>query len=233
MKSLRTRQCEEEWMDRPDADPVQLERSLGYLRMINRLLRYTRTTIAHLERFSQRWNPGERISIIDFATGSADVPRAILRWAARRGHDVRVVGIDLHPETSRFALAEGTQPGLSIVRADAMALPFEAGSFDYAITGLFLHHLSEDQAVSVLRAMDRVSRRGMVVGDLIRNRRAYAWINVLTLWANPMVRHDACVSVAQAFTRAEAEALRVRAGLRYLRYSRHVAHRFTLAGEKV
>ena len=220
-------------MDRPDADPVQLGRALGYLRWINRVLRYTRTTIGHLERFSKRWKPGERITIIDFATGSADVPRAILRWAKRRGFDVRVTGIDLHLQTARFALAEGTAPGLSIVRADALSLPFEAGSFDYAITGLFLHHLSDEQAVDVLRAMDRVSRRGMIVGDLVRNWRAYTWINLLTLRANPMVRHDACVSVAQAFTRTEAEALRDRAGLRYLRYTRHMAHRFTLAGEKV
>jgi ubiquinone/menaquinone biosynthesis C-methylase UbiE len=115
----------------------------------------------------------------------------------------------------------------------ALCLPFESGSFDYAITGLFLHHLSDEQAVNVLQAMDRVSRRGMIVGDLIRNRRAYAWINLLTLWANPMVRHDARVSVAQAFSRAEAETLRDRAGLRYLRYTRHMAHRFTLAGEKI
>jgi hypothetical protein len=48
-----------------------------------------------------------------------------------------------------------------------------------------------------------------------------------------MVRHDAPVSVAQAFTRGEAEAFVDRAGLHYLRYKRHAAHRFTLAGEKV
>jgi len=122
---------------------------------------------------------------------------------------------------------------LSIVRADVLDLPFDPGSFDYAITGLFLHHLSNDDAVRVLAAMDRVSRRGMIAGDLLRNRRAYSWITLLSLWANPMVRHDARVSVAQAFTRPEAESLRDRAGLRYLRYRRHFAHRFTLAGEKI
>jgi len=54
----------------------------------------------------------------------------------------------------------------------------------------------------------------------------------LTVLANPMVRHDAPISVAQAFTQAEILALRDRAGLSYARYYRHFGHRFVLAGEK-
>ena len=72
MSSSTMRQRTPEWMDRVDADPVELTRSLAFLRRINALLGYTRATIAHLERFSTRWRAGQRISIIDFATGSAD-----------------------------------------------------------------------------------------------------------------------------------------------------------------
>jgi hypothetical protein len=98
---------------------------------------------------------------------------------------------------------------------------------------MFLHHLSDDDAVTVLRQMDRVASRGVIVADLLRNRRAYAWITLLTALAGPMVRHDARVSVAQAFTHAEALALRQRAGIEYTRYFHHFGHRFVLAGEKM
>ena len=40
------------------------------------------------------------------ATGSAYVPRALVRWGGRRGFDVRVVGVDLHATTARAALAQ-------------------------------------------------------------------------------------------------------------------------------
>ncbi len=232
MRSFRTRQREPEWMDRPDADPDHLVRSLAFLRNINTLFGYTHATISHLNRFSRRWRPGEQISIIDFATGSADVPRAILRWADRHNKNVKVTGIDLHPHTAREALKHSPDPRLVIIRADVLDLPFAPASFDYAITSLFLHHLSDGDAVRVLKAMDGVARHGLIVGDLLRNRRAYAWISLFTLFANPMVRHDAAVSVAQAFTPPEARSFCTRANLPYLRYTRHFAHRFTLAGEK-
>jgi hypothetical protein len=80
--------------------------------------------------------------------------------------------------------------------------------------------------------MDRLARRGVIVADLLRHRRAYAWITAFTLLANPMVRHDARISVKQAFTGPEICALRDQAGLRYATYHRHFGHRFVLAGER-
>ncbi len=97
---------------------------------------------------------------------------------------------------------------------------------------MFLHHLPEAAAVAALREMGRVARRGVVVSDLLRNRRAYAWISLFTLAAGEMVRHDARGSVAGAFTPAELLALRDRAGLGYLRPTRHFGHRLVLAGER-
>src|SRR5437868_943204 len=98
-RSLKHRRREEEWMDRPGVDERMLRRSLGFIRVVNAAFRYTRSTISHLERFSRPWSPGQRITILDLATGSADVPLAILRWADARGFDVHIVGVDLHATT--------------------------------------------------------------------------------------------------------------------------------------
>jgi SAM-dependent methyltransferase len=231
MRSLTCRQREAEWMDAPDVDPELLRRSLKFIRRINALLGYTRATLSHLKRFSRQWKPGERITILDVATGSGDVPAAILKWAKRRGFDVRIVGIDLHEQTARTA-AENTGPRFSVMRGNAVALPFADGSFDYVLTSMFLHHLDDDVAVAVLREMNRVARRGLIATDLLRNRRAYAWITLFTLWANPMVKHDARVSVAQAFSLPETLLLQERAGLAYTKHFVHFAHRFALAGER-
>jgi ubiquinone/menaquinone biosynthesis C-methylase UbiE len=231
---LSTRHRQPEWMDAPDADPAELRRSLLFIRRVNRLFGYTRSTLGHLKRFSRRWKPGERIRILDVATGSADVPRAILRWADRHRarFDVHVVGIDLHATTASEARHESPHPRLHVARADALSLPFAEGSFDYALTSMFLHHLDEGDAVRVLSEMSRVARRGVIAADLLRHRRAYAWISLFTAFAGPMVRHDARVSVAQAFTKPEVLRLRERAGLGFAGYHRQFGHRFVLAGEK-
>jgi ubiquinone/menaquinone biosynthesis C-methylase UbiE len=282
--SLRSRQRQPEWMDDPAADPADLRRSLGYIRRINALLGYTRATVGHLKRFGRGWRRGETIRILDVATGSADIPRAVLRWSAGAGFDVRIVAIDLHHATLKLAaeatvvpapsagtpgegrgegsfrsgisdsrfqndphanplaeygsteLAEVRERGLGerlrFVQADALRLPFADRSFDYALTAMFLHHLDDDAAAAALREMARVSRRGIVAADLLRHRRAYAWVTLLTLTAGPMVKHDARASVAQAFTKPEVLRLRDQAGIGFARYHRHFGHRFALAGER-
>jgi 2-polyprenyl-3-methyl-5-hydroxy-6-metoxy-1,4-benzoquinol methylase len=231
MAFLSHRRRQREWMDAPDADADELRHSLGFIRRINWALGYTRATIRHLERFSRSWKRGERIDIIDLATGSADIPRAILRWADRKGFDVHIVGIDRHPVTVRSAEEGPSDPRLRIVQADVFDLPFAPASFDYALTAMFLHHLDDPEVVAVLRTMGRLARRGVIVADLLRHYRAYAWVSLFTLLSNPMVRHDAKASVGQAFVKTEVLRLRDEAGLNSARYHRHFGHRFVLAGE--
>jgi 2-polyprenyl-3-methyl-5-hydroxy-6-metoxy-1,4-benzoquinol methylase len=229
--SLSARQREREWMDDPQADPATLASSLRFIRRINWWLGYTRATLFHLKRFSAGWKPGQTIRILDLATGSADVPRAILQWSRQAGFDVRIVGVDRHAATAAMAAAQ-EDDRLTIVQGDALDLPFADGAFDYALTSMFLHHLDEPEIIGVLKTMNRLSRRGVIVADLLRHRRAYFWIKVMTVLANPMVRHDAVVSVAQAFTKPEVLSLRESAGLNFTSYHRHFGHRFVLAGEK-
>ncbi len=228
------RQRADEWMDAADVDPVLLSRSLRFIRWTNRLLGYTRATLSHLERFSRQWKAGERIKLIDFATGSADVPLAIVKWATSRGFDLEIVAIDLHEKTCAVARrSTRNESRIRIIRGDVLKLPFESGQFDYALCSMFLHHLSDDEATEVLAAMGRAARRGIIAADLLRHRRAYAWVSALTFMSNPMVRHDARVSVAQAFREDEVLLLRDRAGLQFADLYRHFGHRFVLAGEKL
>jgi SAM-dependent methyltransferase len=224
-----------ERMDDASVDAGELRRSLAYLRGINALLGYHRSTLGHLARFSRNWAPGTTVRVLDVATGSGDLPRAMLQWSRRRGLDLRVVGVDLHDTTLREAAARSPHerfPRLHLLRADALRLPFADGAFDYATTSLFLHHLDDDAAAAAVREMARVARRGIVVADLLRHRRAYAWITLFTLLSRPIVRHDARLSVAQAFTKPEVLHLRDRAGVRFADYHRHFGHRFVLAGER-
>jgi ubiquinone/menaquinone biosynthesis C-methylase UbiE len=232
MNFLRTRRREVEWMDDPHADPILLDKSLAFIRRINRRLGYTRVILKQLERFSANWPRGQTIRMIDVATGSADIPLAILRWADARNFKVSVVGVDINPEVARLAAAHANDPRLTLVRASAMDLPMADGSFDYAITSMFLHHLSDEDAERALAEMGRVSQRGVIISDLLRLGYAYAFIWLFTLLSNPMVKHDARVSVAQSFSRAEILALRDRAGLEFAGYRTHLWHRFVLAGER-
>jgi len=221
------RQRSAELMDSPDASPIELARSLRFIERVNRWLGYTQATVGHLDRLIGDEPSAGKITILDVATGSADVPAAILGFADRRRTDVHVTALDLHETTLALARARAG-PRLALVRADATRLPFEDRSFDFVISSMFLHHLDEDSAVRVLAETKRVARRGVIIADLLRSRRALFWISLFTTFSNTMVKHDARASVRQAFTALEMQDLLARAGLSGAQIHLHFGHRFVV-----
>jgi ubiquinone/menaquinone biosynthesis C-methylase UbiE len=168
-------------------------------------------------------------------TGAADIPIAISDWARRAEHRVEIVAIDLHPVTVEAARKNvAARPEIRVVQADALKLmdQFSPASFDYVHAGMFLHHLQDIEALTVLRIMDRLATRGCIWNDLVRNFTGRLGAFALTLTAPPKVRHDAIVSVAAGFARREAIELARRAGWQNPCWRRHLAYRFTVTSGK-
>lgn len=225
-----------ELMDDPAVDRHDLDLSLRYLRGINRYLGGSRALTSHLENWSRAWPRDKPVTLLDVATGSADIPLAARAWAERAGFDLRVTGIDLHEATLEMARRHvDSHPGVTVQRADALRLVEEFGekSFDYVHAGLFLHHLPDPDVERVLAGMDRVARRGIVWNDLRRSRLNYFVVSAAVLGQARIVRHDGKASVKAGFTQEEVEAFARRLGLGYTTYRRApLLYRFTLAGEK-
>ncbi|MHC4080789.1 MAG: methyltransferase domain-containing protein [Planctomycetota bacterium] len=232
---LTQRRRAPELMDDPDVDRKELERSLRFIRMVNRRLGGAGAPVRHLERWSTQWPAGETIRVIDIGTGSGDIPLAISRWAQRAGRRVHVTGVDLHATTLKLAREHvGEVPNIELVQADALELTdrFEAGAFDYAHAGMFLHHLDDIEVMTVLRIMYRLAGRGLIWNDLVRGTVELLLVRLLTLGRPAIVRHDGIASVAAGFTRREALDLARRVGLPDIVYRRHLFGRFTLTSTK-
>lgn len=232
-----------ELMDDPAADVDELDRSLGFLRLVNRRLGGRRVLLGHLSRWSRGWaRAGEGVvSLLDVGTGSADLPVEARRWALGRGVELRVTGVDNHASTLELArrhVASAGAPiasGVELVQGDALRLVdrFGPGSFDYVHAGLFLHHLQDIEVLTMLRVMDRLARRGIIWNDLVRSRAYRLLLEPLLIGRPRMVKHDGRVSVEKGFTRREVLDYARRTDLGYARYRAHVwAGRFSLAGEK-
>jgi len=223
-------------MDDPDASPEALAVTLRHLRLLNRWVGGGAALLNHLRAWSGRWPRDRPVTLLDVGTGGADVPLAARAWAAARGFDLRVTGIDVHETTLALARdrVKGAE-GVTLERCDAREIKrrFGAGSFDYVHAGLLLHHLPEIGVLTVLAGMDQVARAGIIWSDLNRAWLAAAGARVLTLGAPAHVRRDAAVSVRAGFTKREVLEIANRLGLTYCRYRLSVAaQRFTLAGER-
>jgi ubiquinone/menaquinone biosynthesis C-methylase UbiE len=202
-----------------DADPFDddaaLERSLADIRRINAVLGWTTLAVREVAREVQASRLSS-FSLLDVASGSADIPLAIARWAARAGVEAHIVATDRSPQVVAIARdrAAGV-PNFSVERQDALALSYPAGSFDFALCTLALHHFAPEEAVAVLESLARAGRR-VLVFDAARSRLAYAGVMLLTraLRTGYMTRHDAPVTVRRAYTASELRVLAEGAGLK-------------------
>lgn len=227
-------------MDRPDVPREELASALRFIRFVNRRLGGERALLRHLRAWSRNWPRDRAVTLLDVATGSADLPVAAVRWARRRGYDLRVTGVDLHAGTlslarDHLARNKDAADAVTLIEADALRLTDRFGpeSFDYVHAGLFLHHLGELEALTMLRIMDKLARAGIVWNDLERSPLALAVTRLATLASPSIVRHDAAVSVRTGFTREEALDMARRLDLTYVAFRRVVPiQRFTLAGER-
>src|ERR1700686_1524827 len=100
---FKTRSQAPERMDTEFIDPEEMAQILRTLETINLWLGGVRATLWHLNRFSRFWQPDQAIRMIDWGTGGADVPRAIVRWARKRRFRVEIVGIDNNPAVIAYA----------------------------------------------------------------------------------------------------------------------------------
>ena len=227
----------DEMMDDFAITDRRLTQALDEIRLVNRLLGGYAASMAVLRPFLKRQG-GRPTRLLDVGTGSADLPEHLVRWADRHGADVRVVAVDANPATVDYArealgrrLPSALRDRIRVEVGDALALPYEAGSFDVAHAAMFVHHFERDRAVALLREMRRTSRQGLVVNDLHRHPLGYygIWALARAFPVSPMFRHDAPLSVLRGFRRDELCALAAAAGLPTPDVRWHWAFRWTLS----
>lgn len=156
-------------------------------------------------------------SVLDLATGVADIPLAVERWGIARGYEVHIAATDISPQILDLAGAQAAaSTRIHLQQADARALPFANQSFDIVTCSLALHHFSPADAVLVLREMDRLCRTGFVVNDLRRGAVGYgaSLLASRLTTRNRLTRHDAPLSIRRAYTPAELRSMLNEAGVR-------------------
>jgi len=212
---MRTRDATiRELLDAQDFDADGLALNLRDIRRINALLGWTSYTVREVAA-TVRIRHLRTFSLLDLASGSADMPLAIARWSRREGIVARIVATDISDQIVAVAQEQvAAEPMIQVERQNALDLPYTDGAFDIALCTLALHHFDPESAIRLLRNMARVSTT-VLVFDVVRSPLAYGGAILLTrgLRMHPMTRHDAPASVLRAYTAPELRALAVRAGL--------------------
>lgn len=213
-----------ELMDENIEDVDELAENFRDIERVNGLLGGTAIILRHLPSLMTGIPAKQPVTILDLATGSADIPVAIVRWARRRNLDVSIMASDYSPVILDLARARTAAfPEIRLERFDARAVPLPDNYVDIVLCSLSLHHFDPDSSVQVLGEMRRLGRHGFILNDLRRGRLGFAaaWVASRVTTRNRLTRNDAPLSVRRAFTPQELAALLDRAGAEGATISTH------------
>ncbi len=212
----------DEQMDDPGLDPAIYDRVLADLERVNAWTFAARPTLSFLRRASAGM-PAFRL--LDVGFGHGDMLRRIARWARRRGIAVDLVGVDLNPRSATAARAATPEAmPIDYRTGDYRDLP---GPFDFIVSSLVAHHMTDGQLDAFLRFMEAEATRGWLINDLHRHGFSHATFPLLArlLGAHRIVREDGQLSIARSFRPDEWQAILAQAGIREARVVRRFPFR--------
>ncbi len=227
---FKTRSLKPERIDTGDYTPDEYAVFLREIAFINRYFGDSRalrkTLLRDIERLDLR-----DFSVLDVGAGSGELLRLIAKFAQVSDRKAQLTGIDLNEMSAdTMQTASDDFPAISPVRGDALSLPFADNSFDYAISSLFFHHLTDEQIVAALKEMSRVARRRVIVIDLERSVKAWLLYKLFCVAyrISPLVRQDGSLSIRKGFQVEEFENIAVDVGLDEFFVTRVAPYRLVL-----
>jgi 2-polyprenyl-3-methyl-5-hydroxy-6-metoxy-1,4-benzoquinol methylase len=234
--TLDRRNRQPELMDQPGLDEQLHGHALRSLSRINHVSRTSAMIWQPIRACALETCPARTLRILDVACGGGDVVLGLARLAQRARITMQVDGCDINPVAvahARDAAAHRDFANVRFFQHDALKMPLPEG-YDVITCSLFLHHLEDPEAEAMLRLMAAAATRMVVASDLRRTRLGYAMALVASrlLTRSPVVRVDAPLSVAAAFTIDEVQALARRAGLAETTIYRRWPQRYLLVWRK-
>ncbi|GAA1133699.1 class I SAM-dependent methyltransferase [Arthrobacter flavus] len=191
-----------EEMDKPDCDPVLLDRTYSQFGLINATVAGWRRTWA--AQIRPRLSSSRPSTLLDIGSGGGDMPRAFARWAARDGLQLSILGIDPDDRAHAFATSQPPVLGLTFRRAFSTELVAEGLKFDVVTSNHLLHHLAPEDLQSLLADSEQLSRGIALHNDIERSRLGYHLFSLGTLpLRRSLIRRDGLTSIRRSYTAAE------------------------------
>ena len=215
---LTARNRQSELMDDPLLDENTHRHALASLGRINWLSRSENAVWKTIRKLAAVRLPERPLTILDIAAGGGDLAIRLSDLAQRDGVFVKIDGCDISPTALKFATDKAVaakRDNIRFFRCDALNQPFPQLKYDVVMCSLFLHHLQEDAAVSLMQRMKAAALQLVLIDDLRRTRFGYwlAWLGCRILTRCHVVHVDGPMSVEGAFTTREAQLMAVKAGL--------------------
>jgi ubiquinone/menaquinone biosynthesis C-methylase UbiE len=180
-----------ELLDSDACSAEDAQASLRDIALVNRWFGGVATTHKLIEQVAQLTGL-RHFSLLEVAAGTGELPHLVREKLTRRGITLDITLLDR--AWSHLPKRSGA------IVSDALALPFRDSAFDLVGCNLFAHHLAPDALSSFVREAIRVSRRAVLINDLVRNPLHLALVYAgFPLMRSTISRSDGVASVRRAY----------------------------------
>jgi ubiquinone/menaquinone biosynthesis C-methylase UbiE len=197
-----------EILDSDACSPREAQAVLTVLGRINRWFGGVTTTQKMVHRVAEAAGI-KRLSLLEVAAGSGQLPELVRQRLAQRGISLDVTLLDMARSHLPGVDPAAHFPGQNhSVVADALTLPFADGTFDMVSCNLFAHHLDPQQLKTFSQEALRVSRRAVLINDLVRHPLHLALVYVsYPIMRNRVAWLDGLTSVRRAYVPREIQSI--------------------------
>lgn len=213
MIDLQKRSPKKELLDAADIPFADIKQNMRELDTINRLLGGHNITIKGFATFCS--SNTKKISVCEIGCGGGDNLRAIYNYCSAKNIEVQLTGIDMKQECIDYAQQRNADMPARWLCSDYKLADLQHDPPDIIFSSLFCHHFTQDELVYMMGWIKHNSRQGFFINDLQRHWLAYYSIQIITRMFSKsyLVKHDAPLSVARGFVKADWQTIFSRAGI--------------------
>lgn len=205
--NLKHRSYEEELMDRVDADPKRLQKTIEQFDLLNRLFSSAVPLFKKHILPQLLADPQREWTFLDFGSGGGDIDRAIVRLCRKKGLKVTITALDLDPRVLPWA-QELCRDYPEIVPVTGSVFDLDTlGDFDFILSNHTLHHFTYPQVRRTVELCLAHGRCGFLLNDLRRSFGAYVGYTIFTglFVRGSLAFYDGRLSIRRGFTQTELE----------------------------
>ena len=204
---LAVRNTDIELMDNPNLEIHELKKVFKDINRVNNLLGGSKISLRELWKLIKE-SPKKSYTILDMGCGDGFMLRKAALFLRKRNIKANLIGLDLREDILSIAReASKDFPEISYKKQNVLLLKPDKFQCDILLCTLTMHHFNNEEIATFLKKFISISKLGIVINDLQRNKLACYLFKVFRFFflRTSIAKKDGLTSIKSGFLKTELQ----------------------------
>ena len=204
---LAVRNTDIELMDNPNLEIHELKKVFKDINRVNNLLGGSKISLRELWKLIKE-SPKISYTILDMGCGDGFMLRKAALFLRKKNISANLIGLDLREDILSIAReASKDFPEISYKKQNVLLLKPDKFQCDILLCTLTMHHFNNEEIATFLKKFISISKLGIVINDLQRNKLACYLFKVFRFFflRTSIAKKDGLTSIKSGFLKTELQ----------------------------